>query len=166
MNARLTSASALLGKMQQWGPMIDTAYFPGISADKIHTFNHSCDNLLGRLRALTGPMNPYADNPIINKARRDQPSGMAAVLCDTLAMEDGPDMIDREFAAASRKLKQVEEQLNAFLDDDADTPNYAQQDKADFYLFINLQASVLASLEQCRESLEDIDWQQLRETKF
>jgi hypothetical protein len=37
---------------------------------------------------------------------------------------------------------------------------------ANFYVYINLQASIVASIDQCREALIALDWNQLRETRF
>ena len=172
-SVRMTGASALLGKMQHWGPQIDSNYYPGGSAASITAFNHSCDNLLGRLRALTGAGNRYAENRVIDDARRGKPTGLTANLCDTLACRDDPLVIDREFEMVRKELWQVEEQLRAFLDRDggdvataAQAGDYNRQEMADFYVYINLQASIVAGIDQCRKALTALDWKQLRETRF
>ena len=172
-SVRMTGASALLGKMHQWGPQIDSNYFPGSSAASVTAFNHSCENLLGRLRALTGAMNPYADNRLIDDARRGKRTGLTANLCDTLACRDDPQIIDGEFDVVRDELRQVEEQLRAFLDRKVggeaiaeQAGNYNRQEMADFYVYINLQASIVASIDQCRGALMALDWRQLRETRF
>ena len=165
---RMTTATSLVAKMQQWGAMIDNNYYPGSSAKHIIAFNHSCENLLGRLRALTGPRNPYANNHIIQNARRGKPIGLAAALCDTLAYGEDPLEIDREFNAVRQDLQLLEEQLHAFLDQNAPDEGqaYDQKAMAEFYVFINLQASILTSIDQCKDALQALDWRQLRETRF
>jgi uncharacterized membrane protein YgaE (UPF0421/DUF939 family) len=170
---QMTEASALLGKMQQWGPQIDSNYFPGSSAASITAFNHSCENLLGRLRALTGAMNPYAGNRVIDEARKGRQIGLTASLCDTLACTDNPQIIEREFDPLRDELRQFEEQLRTFLDQDVrgvaiakQAGNASRQEMANFYVYINLQASIVASIDQCREALIALDWNQLRETRF
>ena len=163
---RLTGAAMLVKKMSQWGAMINANYFPGAAPDKVTQFNHSCELLLGRLRALTGPTNPYADNAILHKIKPGQADGLAAQLCDTLARSNNPSEIEKSFSAARSDLGQVEEQLGAFLQRNSETPGNRQKDMANFYLYINLQAALLLSLDHCRECLEDIGWSQLGERGF
>jgi hypothetical protein len=68
------------------------------------------------------------------------------------------------------ELREIEEQLHTFLDRNAEenspAPGYDRGELADFYVYINLQASILVSIDKCRESLLALDWRQLRESKF
>jgi len=163
---RMTGAAVLVKKMTQWGGMIDASYFPDITVEKVTRLNHSCELLLGRLRALTGPRNPYSGNAILGRVDQGQADGLVAQLCDTLARQINPSDIEQSFSAARGDLEQVEEQLGEFLERNSDTPGDRQKDMANFYLYINLQASLLASLNHCRECLVDINWPQLAEKRF
>jgi hypothetical protein len=170
---RLNSAAALINKMEQWGPMIDESYFPANAGKDIVAFNHSCENLLGRLSVLTGPNNHFSNNRPVLESRAGQPRGLAAALCDTLGAEDDPALLKRKFDDVQDGLRGVEAWLNEFLDPGDEEVSagsshqrYSRREMADFYRYINLQAAILVSMNQCRESLCALDWRQLGDTKF
>ena len=169
--ARLVGASSLLGKMEMWGSKIDSNYFPNSPDDKITSFNHSCENLLVRLKILTGPNNRFMNNRIIEAAPGESATSLSAALCDILSAEDDLTAIENTFAKTRGKLQDVEDDLGKFLDEKEQAnsdayPAYSDHEMADFYLYINLQASILKSIDRSKESLMGLNWQQLQETKF
>jgi uncharacterized membrane protein YgaE (UPF0421/DUF939 family) len=168
---RLEGASSLLGKMEMWGSKIDSNYFPNNPAERVTNFNHSCENLLVRLKILTGPNNQFTHNRIIEAAPGGGATSLSAALCDILSAEDDLSAIEDNFAKARDKLKNVEDELSKFLDgkEQADSeayPVYSDHEMVEFYLYINLQASILKSIDRSKESLIGLNWQQLQETKF
>ncbi|MEH6569741.1 MAG: FUSC family protein [Halioglobus sp.] len=169
--ARLVGASSLVGKMEMWGSKIDDNYFPNCPASKITAFNHSCESLLVRLKVLTGPNNHFTNNRIIEAAVGENAADLSASLCDVLAREDNTEVIIDTFDKTREKLQNVEEILSEFLDGKGKTNSdvdalYSDHEMAEYYLYINLQASILSTIEKSKESLVGLNWQQLQDTKF
>ena len=169
--ARLVGASSLLAKMEMWGSKIDNNYFPDCPACKITAFNHSCENLLVHLKVLTGPNSQFRNNGTIEAAVGENATGLSANLCDVLASEDNEAVITDAFEKAREKLQNVDAILSEFLDrKDEASPDvnalYGDHEMAEYYLYINLQASILYAIEKSKESLLGLNWQQLQETKF
>ncbi|MEH6584172.1 MAG: FUSC family protein [Halioglobus sp.] len=166
---RITAATSLLAKMNQWGAAIDNSYFPDNPAEKVVDFNHSCEILLARLRVLAGPNSHYVDNPLIKRATEGTASRPAATLCATLATNDDGVIIEQAFAKVRADLLSIEDQLNDYLgahSEEKSSDHYDSRETAVFYVYINLQASILKSIDHCRVSLLALNWRQLRETKF
>ena len=63
------------------------------------------------------------------------------------------------------RLTGIEQRLDEFLEDDY-LDRYDRLQLAQFYVYLNLLASILGSLNSCREALVALDWQQLGETRF
>jgi uncharacterized membrane protein YccC len=168
---RLLGASSLLAKMETWGSKIDNNYFPNNPANNIIRFNNSSENLLVRLKILTDPSNRFTNNRIIEAAPGEAVTSLSATLCDILSAEDDLAVIEETFTKTREKLQKLEKDLSKFLDEKAQTnadadPRYSDHEMADFYRYINLQVSILNSIDRSKESLTGLDWQQLQETKF
>jgi hypothetical protein len=63
------------------------------------------------------------------------------------------------------KVGNIESRLGEFLGENY-LKTYGRKELTEFYLYINLQVSILAGIVQCRESLEALDWDQLQGKKF
>jgi hypothetical protein len=57
------------------------------------------------------------------------------------------------------------QRLDEFLGNDY-LHRYDRLQLAQFYVYLNLQASILASIQACREAQAALDWQQLGDTRF
>ena len=158
---RLRSGGGLLAKLHHWGAMIDSSYFPSNEPVRINAFNHTCDLLEGQLGILQRRAREFAANPLIAATDKRTTCNRLVKLCDTLADNKGA----AAFGQAREKLVGMDERLDEHLGDDY-LERYTPAEIAQFYVYLNLQASILAALEACREAQHNLDWEQLGETRF
>ena len=163
---RITTATSLTAKMRMWGAMIDNRFFPANPPEKITRFNASCTVLLEQLKILAGQDKVFKDNTLIVRAQKTRSnSKLLSRLCNSLATSANDKDIGDIFDEVDREVGNIESRLGEFLGEGyLDT--YDRKDLTEFYLYINLQASILAALVQCRESLEELDWDQLQGQRF
>jgi len=158
---RLGITAALLAKMKFWGAQIDGAYFNANGKEQLNALNQSSDLLLAQLQVMADRSKEFGDNPLINSLRgRSNPSPLAE-LSDALAA--GP--AEHTFEQVRARLRGINERLGEFLGESY-LDRYGTQQVAQFYVYLNLQASILSSLQACLDAQQALDWQQLKETKF
>lgn len=158
---RLGSGPTLLGKMQRWGAMIDDNYFPSNSGQQVMALNRACELLLGQLQVLALRRLDYAGNPLIDTARRQTKGNPLAKLCNNLAAME----TEQPFLQVKDSLMDIERQLDELLGEDY-LQRYDRHQLAQFYVYLNQQASILSSLQACREAQDAMDWQQLAGSRF
>lgn len=157
----LGSGAALLGKLHSWGARVDDKYFAANSQQKISALNRACDLLLGQLQIQALRQQEFAGNPLVKAAAGSTSSNPLAKLCDTLAGDAG----DETFKQARDSFSNVETRLDELLGEDY-LQKYEGRQLAQFYIYLNLQASILGSIQACREAQAALDWQQLGDTRF
>lgn len=158
---RLGITAALLAKMKFWGAQIDGAYFNANGKEQLNALNQSSDLLLAQLQVMADRSKEFGDNPLINSLRgRSNPSPLAE-LSDALAA--GP--AEHTFEQVRARLRGINERLGEFLGESY-LDRYGTQQVAQFYVYLNLQASILSSLQACLDAQQALNWQQLKETKF
>lgn len=157
----LGRGDALLTKMHSWGAQIDSAFFTDNGEQEIDALNRACELLYGQLQVLALRRHEFASNPLITAARQRSEGHPLAELCDNLARL-GP---GEPFSQLRSKLANIEERLDELLGDFF-MERYDPQQLAEFYVYLNLQASILTSVEACREAQLALNWQQLEETRF
>ncbi len=69
------------------------------------------------------------------------------------------------FSRFSGQIEDVEKSLDQMLGGD-DQQLYDQHQLAQFYVYLNMQLSILKCIDKCRVSRQALDWQQLAETRF
>jgi len=158
---RLRSGSGLLPKLRHWGAMIDNSYFHGNDPAHIKAFNHRCDLLEGQLGILQRRAREFSENPLIAATDRRTTGARLVTLCDTLAGNRDT----TAFAQTREQLVGTEERLDKYLGEDY-LDRYTPTQLAQFYVYLSLQASILAALDACREAQQKLDWEQLGETRF
>ena len=158
---RLGIAAALLAKMKFWGAQIDDAYFNANGKAQLNALNQASDLLLAQVQVMAERSTEFSNNPLINNLlRRSNPSPLAE-LSDALAEGSAEHTFDQVRA----RLRGINERLSEFLGDNY-LDRYGIQQVAQFYVYLNLQASILSSLQACLDAQQALDWQQLKETKF
>jgi hypothetical protein len=157
---RMGSGGALLTKMQSWGAMIDDIYFPDNGKQQISALNRSCELLYGQLQIMALRKQAFAGNPLIAAARRGATDSLAH-LCHALAQNSD----EEPFEQVKASLVGTRQRLDEFLGNDY-LHRYDRLQLAQFYVYLNLQASILASIQACREAQAALDWQQLGDTRF
>ena len=160
-NLFVGNGDVLLNKMETWGPKIDSSYFSDNSQEQIAALNRACELLHGQLHVLGLRRADFLANPLIAAARRETSGHPIAALCRNLA-ERGS---EQPFEALRMKLANIEERLDEFLGLDY-LDRYDARQLAQFYVYLNLQASILGSIQACKEAQEALDWRQLGDTKF
>lgn len=158
---RLRSGSGLLAKLRHWGAMIDGSYFPGNEPKRIKAFNDACDLLQEQLGILQRRAQEFSANPLIAATDRHTTSKRLVKLCDTLACNNEAAV----FEEGREQLVDMDERLGEHLGDDY-LDRYEPAQLAQFYVYLNLQASILASLYACHETQRNLDWEQLGDTRF
>lgn len=157
---RMGNGAALLTKMKSWGAMIDNNYFPANGTQQINTLNRACELLYGQLQIMALRKQAFAANPLITAARRGATNSLTQ-LCDTLAQNSS----EEPFEQVEASLVGTRQRLDEFLGNDY-LHRYDRLQLAQFYVYLNLQASILASIQACREAQAALDWQQLGDTRF
>lgn len=157
----LGSGAALLSKMQHWGSMIDSGYFPNNSQQQITDFNNACELLHGQLQIALRRQEEFSQNSLIKTAYLGIQRNPLAELCDTLATRGS----EQPFDEMQQRLGNVSMRLDELIGEDP-MRNYEPHELAQFYVYLNLQASVMKSIGDCRDAQNALDWQQLREPRF
>lgn len=156
--------SALLAKLQSWGGRIDSSYFPACEPQHIAQLNRACGLLQGQVQVLLMRREEFARNRLITAHRRPGQTGLLVQLCQTLAQRPGHEAYDA-FDRIEERLAGMRELLNSLRE----LPSPSQVERAElaqFFVYINLQASVLRCLHACREARASLRWQQLAGSRF
>ena len=165
MQTRLSIATGLSAKMRQWGAMIDGKYYPANSVENISSFNFACTALLEQLKILARQNSVFSRNQLVTQARAKTNSQALSRLCHALATPAQQEQVASTFNKVNTELGDIESRLSEFLGDSY-LNTYSTKELTEFYLYINLQASILAGIVQCRHSMEALDWNQLQGRKF
>jgi hypothetical protein len=160
-HAAISSSAAIVTKMTIWGAQIDAALFAGDGQAQVAKLNRACELLLGQLQILALRRQEFLANPLIKAAQRKRAGTSLALLCDHLAVRGSANVFE--------KLLPLEEDIEARLDqllgaDDLD--RYDAHQIAQFYVYLNLQVSILESIVACRDAQLAMDWHRLGETRF
>ncbi len=157
----MMGGAALLVKMETWGPKIDASLFCGDGPQQISALNSSCELLYAQLQALALRQHEFSKNALIVAVQRKQSVNAIAVFCDKLA-EHGP---VPDLAQLQSRFTDIEERLDELLGDDY-LDRYDPHELAQFYVYLNLQASIFLGLVDCGKAQQAIDWQRMGETRF
>jgi uncharacterized membrane protein YgaE (UPF0421/DUF939 family) len=156
--------SALLTKLHSWGQRIDTGYFQACDPQQITRFNQSCDLLQGQLQVLLMRREEFTGNRLISAHHKPGQTGLLVQLCHALAQPPG--------RAAYEAFDRVEERvasLGELLKSLRELPVSGEVERAElaqFFVYLNLQATVLACLHACREAREALPWKELTGKRF
>jgi hypothetical protein len=93
--------------------------------------------------------------------QRKRSGSALAALCDHLANR-GSEQVFTQLLPAEQD---IEARLDQLLGDDY-LERYDAHQLAQFYVYLNLQASLLESIIACRDAQAAMDWQRLGETRF
>ena len=159
--AFMMGGAALLGKMETWGPKIDASLFGGDGQQQITAVNSSCELLYAQLQALAFRHHEFSKNVLVIAVQRIRSVNSIAAFCDQLA-EHGP---VPNLAQLKSRLTDIEERLDELLGDDY-LDRYDPLELAQFYVYLNLQASIFLGLVDCAQAQQAIDWQRMGETRF
>lgn len=153
--------AALLAKMKFWGAQVDPAYFHDNGPAELASLNQAAELLLGELQVLELRNGEFAKNPLITAVRRKRNASPMADLCRALAQGE----TDQASGQLREQLGGLKSRLDELLGPDY-LGRYDHAQLAQFYVYLNLQASVLDCLENCRRASKAIDWQALATTRF
>ena len=157
------NSAVLLAKMHTWGGKIDPVFFTANGQQQVTALNKACDLLHAQIQVLLLRQGQYKANPLIASVRSAGHPG--ARLCETLACNPDPDKIERAFNEVEAGMADIEGKLDQYLTEER-AANCDQEQLAQFYVFLNLQASILDSISNCRNAQQALDWHQLAETRF
>lgn len=157
----LRSGAALVSKMATWGPKMDASLFAEDGQQQLATLNRSCELLYSQLQVLALRHGEFRENTLIIAAQSEDNGNSMAALCDNLA-DHGP---GQDFDLLRSRLTDIEERLDELLGDDY-LDRYDPHQLAQFYVYLNLQASIFFNLDACREAQHALDWQRMGESRF
>lgn len=160
-HAAIGSSTAILTKMTTWGAQIDDDLFAGDGQAQVANLNRACELLFGQLQVLELRRHEFLRNPLINTVQRKRSGSALAALCDHLANR-GSEQVFTQLLPAEQD---IEARLDQLLGDDY-LERYDAHQLAQFYVYLNLQASLLESIIACRDAQAAMDWQRLGETRF
>ena len=157
----LGSGAPLLTKMATWGPQIDGSFFAGDGSQHISALNRACELLHGQLQVLAIRRPEFEENPLIAATRRNSRGNTMATICDKLATLDPAKDVEH----LRYSMDNIEARLDELLGDDY-LERYSAKELAQFYVYLNLHASIFDSIKTCRKAQQALDWQRLGETRF
>jgi hypothetical protein len=156
--------SDLLAKLHTWGERIDCDYFPNCERPQIRRLNQACDLLQGQLQVLLMRRQEFACNQLISAHHIPGQTGLLVQLCHTLAQRPGREA-DDAFDRVEERVASLRELLDKLRVLPA-TDQVGRAELAQFFVYLNLQASVLACLHSCRAAREALPWRQLAGSRF
>ncbi len=165
MGIHLLFATSLNAKMRQWSTMIKPSAAPANTPEQYNVVNTSCALLVEQLKILVRQNKNFTRNPLIDRAKTSAKGAILAQLCDALANTKQLGKTPVDFDTASSQFDYIEASLDEFLGENY-LESHSRSELTEFYLFLNLQASILASIVQCRSALEKLDWEQLQGNTF
>jgi hypothetical protein len=158
-----TDSSSLLAKLHSWGPKIDGKYFTANPAQKIGRLNQACDLLHGQIEAMLLRRAEFAGNRLVVATYNPDSPKLLVELCDNLA-EPGNTGQDT-FSQVETRLMDLKERLDN-LRLEQELQKYERAELAQFFIYINLQQSVLNNIRACYDARQALDWEQLARTRF
>ncbi len=159
--AFLNNGSVLLAKMVTWGGRVDASRPAAEGQRQIAAFNKSCELLFAQLQVLALRQREFHRNALVAAVRRQRLGQRLAEICDKLATGSPVPELDQ----LQSRLTDVEAQLDELLGDDY-LDRYDPVDLAQFYVYLNLYASIFLGLADCSAAQQALDWQQMGETRF
>lgn len=105
----------------------------------------------------------FAGNRLIEASYSPDSPKLLVDLCDNLAAADHKDNV--VFSRIETTLIEVSERLDV-LRQEQELQKYEREELAQFFIYINLQQSILSSIRACYEARRTLDWEQLAETRF
>jgi fusaric acid resistance family protein len=157
----ISSGSAMLAKMEAWGPKIDTSLFAGDGGQQVAALNNSCEVLYAQLQVLALRQREFSGNSLIAAAREKNTGSTLAAICDLLADQGAA----ADVAKLESNVTNIEKRLDELLGDDY-LDRYDPHELAQFYVYLNLLASIFLCLAACRQAHEAVDWRRMGETRF
>ncbi len=156
--------SSLLAKLHTWGSKIDSDYFSGDVKGQIAQLNQACDLLLGQVQVLLLRRDEFARNRLICATRIHGSHDLLVDLTDNLASgEAQSDDVQEKLIAES--LLDMRERLDT-LRHPEEVTKYDRAELAQFFVYLNLRASILDSIRACRRAHRDVDWARLAGKRF
>jgi hypothetical protein len=128
---------------------------------QIAALNNSCELLYGQLQVLALRHREFSGNSLIVATQRRGGVKSIAVLCDNLAEQ----VTGTAIAQVQANVADIEARLDELLGDDYQD-RYDSHELAQFYVYLNLQASIYWSLLACGQAQQALDWQRMGETRF
>jgi hypothetical protein len=158
---RLRRDSALLAKLHHWGSRVDSALFPSAGPTSIGALNRQCDLLQSQLLVLLGRANEFAQNPLIAAGDSRARARLFRTLCDELARNRYTSVFDETQENLAGLLQRLDDHLGSdYLE------RYSTEELAQFYVYLDLQVSILSGLYSCLQAQQALDWGQLGEARF
>ena len=155
--------SLALAKLHAWGAKIDSRYFLANTPQKIRRLSQACELLHGQIDVMLMRRKEFADNRLIVASYKADSPKLLVDLCDNLSGAE-----NKESAAFNRietTLMGVRERLD-LLRQEQELQKYQPQELAQFFIYLNLQQSILSSIRACYDAKQALEWQQLGETRF
>ena len=165
INLQLLNATALSGKMALWGARINPKDYPLNPPEKIAAFNMACAVLLEQLKILASQNTKFSQNALVGRVRTLASGEALASLCGELADLSRQGEIAGSLDSINADFADIQSRLSNFLGENY-LQNYSGAELTEFYLYVNLQASILTGIVQCANTLQALDWEQLRGNKF
>ena len=155
--------STQLAKLLAWGEKIDSQYFSANTPQKVRRLSQACELLHGQIDVMLMRRKEFANNQLIVATYSANSPKLLVDLCDNLAVagnEDSP-----AFNRIETTLMGVRERLD-LLRQEQELQKYQPQELAQFFIYLNLQQSILSSIRSCYNAKQALNWQQLGETRF
>ncbi len=151
--------------MQLWASKIDTKYFNQIEKEILLTFTKECEKFAYLVELLYHRDMKMADNSLILELRKNYTLPYFSKLLQAYAEGKNVQEVDAFWQDEAQIVKKVEESLSESLEQ-IDFEQYARQEIAQMYENISLRKNVWLSLFRCQESMKELDFKTLEESRF
>ena len=156
--------SALLAKLHTWGNKIDGDYFSDSVKEQIAMLNQACDLLLGQVTVLLLRREEFSRNSLISAAGKLGSRDLLVDLTDDLA-SGNTQSNETHTQLIESKLLEVRDRLDE-LRQPEQIAKYDRTELAQFFVYLNLRASILDTIRTCQDAQRNVDWNRLAGQRF
>jgi uncharacterized membrane protein YccC len=154
------SLGTTLTKMRLWASQIDTDYFQATTEQALTAWVDNCEITCFRANAVITGAAQHTDNAIIAASREQFDDSLISAAA--LALSEGQNETTTEYVA---QIARIEQQLDSFFENRCPDKTTAH-DSNRFYVTLNLLTLLWESLMDCELASRQIDWQELKQSRF
>ena len=152
-------------KMQLWASKIDTEYFDTIKQKELILFTKECETFAYLLQILYKKDMQMIDNPLMKEYFKTKNNISLSNLLSQYANGKNSSEIDAIWKDKKYIVNNIENTLKKFLSE-IKSGEYSQNEIKDFYENISLRRDVWLSFFTCQQSMEKLDFNVLKRSRF
>ena len=152
-------------KLKLWASQVDVTYFKTNSSEALEVYVNACEAFSSKLELLVQYEERLADNPLYKRLESVREHNVLKTLTDAMGKEHMSKEVEALFDESEQVIVRVEEKINA-LKDELKTEVYRADALTAVYITLSMRHSVWIALQRCYESSRDVDFEDLKMSRF